>query len=356
MRDEVRISSEESRRRRNAFDKMLLPHPRLKELREITKLLMEDTEEVLKSNARRREAAKGRSIIGEELWVLPIIGPSGATKTTSMRHVKEQIEQRMSLADDEEPILYVKLDQNTRNSKRLQVQILKAFGDPGGDTLATATQYSADLVDEDIRAIAVRRRTRIIVLDEAGNMLRHGGDATAFDMAKAIRGLANKGIFSVILMGTDKVDRLFVLDTELISRSYGDINFRGFNIKLKEDRGYFFKFIAGLEKRMLEEEIIDRPLGLVANVEDRAKVYDFAAGIIGIVPRVLRIALRIVLTQGRGYLTWDDVEDAFQAWNRPRDKDKKHYDPFENGPDKETVSFVRIDAQSKTHNSKEARQ
>lgn len=354
MRDEARISSEERRRRLDAFDEILLPHPRLKDIREQTELLMEDTEAVLELNGRRRKAAGKRSTIGNELWVMPIIGPSGATKTTSMRHVKDLIEQKMSLADDDEPILYVKLDQNTRNSKRLQVQILKAFGDPGGDVLATATQYSADQVDEDIRGIAKKRKTRIVVLDEGGNMLKHGGDATALDMAKAIRGLANKGIFSVILMGTDKVDRLFTLDGELQSRNYGEINFRGFDIKRKEDREYFFKFVARLEKRMLEERIINRPLGLVASVEDRATVYDFANGIIGIVSRILRIALRKVLAQGRGHLTWDDVADAFQTWNRPRAKEEKHYDPFDKGPDKKTMSFVRMDAKPKTRNSAKA--
>jgi hypothetical protein len=338
------ISKEERMRRKKAFNQILIQHPRFGTIKQRTQSLVEDTEVRIAENEERAQAAKGRPIKHKELWVLPIVGPSGATKSTSMSYIVDEINGDPSLAERETPILYVTLDQNTRGPKQLQVQILEAFADPSAETVLRAAQHSTPVINEDIRRIAIERKTRVIVLDEAGNMLMHDAGKIGRQMANAIKGLVNEAIFSVILMGTEEVNQLFMLSPELQSRNCGAVNVGRFDVRRKEDRDYFFGFVDRFEKRLLSDKIIDRPLGLVGDVVSRASVYDFADGIIGIVPRVLLIALNDVLAQGRGYLEWEDVANAFHSWNLPRSAKEKHYDPFgENGPKKPTLAFVRED-------------
>ena len=335
----------ERRQRLDAFDEIVIEHPRFDDIAKRTLLLIEDTEARMKQNERKKIAAGKRSFKRKELWVLPIIGPSGSTKSTSMEHIVDEIGSLPGLGDDDVPIQIVTLDENTRNTKQLQVQILEAFEDPGAETLAATVQYNADRVNDKIRKIAENKRTRVLVLDEAGNMLAHAGLQVAKQMAKAIKGLVNKGIFSVILMGTDEVQTLFNVDKELQSRNCGTIDLNRFDIKWAPDRKYFFTFVADFEKRLVKDKIIDRPIDLVGTVEGRAMVYDFANGIIGLVPRILRIAVDRTLTAGRGHVEWEDIASAFHVWNLSLDKKDRHYDPFgESGPNKETLRFIREDS------------
>lgn len=355
MKKEVKISRQERRRRLDAFEEIMVPHPRFDQIKKRTQLLIEDTEAVMKANERRAKALKGRSFKRKELWVLPIIGPSGATKSTSMQHIVDEIGRDAKLADSDIPIQYVTLDENTRNTKQLQVQILEAFEDPGAETVAKTVQYSAGVVNEAIRGIAEGKNTRVLVLDEAGNMLAHAGDKVAKQMARAIKGLVNKAIFSVILMGTDETNLLFKVHKELQSRNCGTIDLGRFDIRQKADRKYFFTFVNDLEKHLLREGIIDRPLGMVESVEGRATVYDFANGIIGLVPRILRIALDHILTEGRGHLEWEDLASAFHGWNLTQEKADRHHNPFgDEGPNKTTLSFVREDLASGTRKRRAA--
>lgn len=346
MNDDKTIR-EERRRRVDAFKGIVIPHPRLKEIRQRTLDLIDDTEAAIKRNERAEKSVRGVSVKPEELLVLPIIGPSGATKSTSMETIVKEIGRNPELADGEMPIIHVTLDQNTRGPKQLQVQILEKFGDPGADTVAKSVRYSAGVVNEAIRAIAREKKTRVIVLDEAGNMLTNAGDGVTKNMAKAIKGLVNQGIFSVILMGTGEVRKLFAY-SELQSRNCGTIDLGRFDIKIKADRKYFFTFVDDFEKRMLKDGVIDRPLGMVESVESRATVYDFSGGIIGIVPRILEQAVKKMASDGRGWLEWDDVGAAFHGWNLAQEEAHRHHDPFaESGPKISTVAFVREDANSK---------
>jgi len=346
---------DERRRRLDAFDEILIPHPRLKEIRQRTLDLIDDTEAAIKRNERSGKALRGGvKVKPEELLVLPIIGPSGATKSTSMEEVVAEIGSNPNLEDEEVPVLHVTLDQNTRGPKQLQVQILEKFGDPGADSVAKSVQYSAGVVNESIREIARRRKTRVIVLDEAGNMLTNAGDGVTKNMAKAIKGLVNQGIFSVILMGTEEVRRLFA-NSELQSRNCGTIDLGAFDIKSKDDRRYFFTFVDDFEKRMLKDGVIDRPLGMVGDVESRATIYDIAGGIIGIVPRILRQAVDRMASNGRGWLDWEeDVGPAFHGWNMAQEPARRHHDPFgESGAKISTLAFVREDTKAKVKKSLE---
>jgi hypothetical protein len=124
-----------------------------------------------------------------------------------------------------------------------------------------------------------------------------------------------------------------------------EVTLAPFGIKKERDRGYFFKFLKRLEVKMVEEGVVDRALGWVDSIEDRAKVYDMSQGILGTPCRVLRNGLERAFRAGRTSVEWHDIEAAFRAFNRMQ----KHpgFDPFVNGPNKETLARLQAAEKAK---------
>jgi hypothetical protein len=349
MMEKKKLPIEEQQRRLDLFDDITIKHPRLATIEERTLSLRRQTESVVAKNEDRKQRAKGRPVKQIELWVLPIIGPSGSTKSTSMREVIDKVYREPDLPEDEIPVLVVTIGANTRGPRQFQAQILQAYGDLAADDVSrSAVGYNADAVNQAISKIARKRKTVIIVLDEAHNCLAYDGGKTGQQMAKVIKSLVNDGIFSVILMGTEETKRLFKIDPELLSRCVpdGDIDLARFDIKNAQDRVYFFSFVERLENRMVRDGVIDDRIELTGSVEARATVYDMADGIMGIVSRIMRMALDRALRNGRTTPTWDDITNVFQAWNRTRKT--AGFDPFDNGPQKDTLAhLVKSEKKSK---------
>ena len=89
----------------------------------------------------------------------------------------------------------------------------------------------------------------------------------------------------------------------------------------------------------------DEPLGWVASLEDRAKIYDMCNGVPGTACRVLRMALERTLRSGRTSIEWPDFESAFRAFNAT--EERALFDPFANGPKKETIGRLKAEAEAK---------
>src|SRR5260370_25050966 len=77
--------------RMRLFDEILIEHPRLGKIRDKMLWLLADTGGVVAANEARRKAARGRPFQNKELWVLPIVGPSAAMKSTSIGKVIDEI-------------------------------------------------------------------------------------------------------------------------------------------------------------------------------------------------------------------------------------------------------------------------
>jgi hypothetical protein len=335
-----------AQKRLDLFDEIILQHPRLADIEKATRSLIRETAAIVAMNEARLERAKRRPIKLRELWVLPIIGPSGAMKSTSIGEVVDRIYQDKDLPDDEIPVLLVTM-RDVKNTRALQAQILEKYDDAGAAELRrTAVGYNADLVNEAIRGCARKKKTSVIAIDEAHEMLTYDGGRTGPQMAKLVKSLVNEGIFSVILLGTDAVKKLFTINSELMSRNIaaGEISLTKFDITNEEDRKYFFGFVRRLETRMLEKGVIDAPISLTDDIETRATIFDMADGILGTVSRVLRLALRRAHGQKRHVIEWDDIREAFQGWNSTRKE--PGFDPFVAGPQFETLANIRA-AQNK---------
>jgi hypothetical protein len=175
-------------------------------------------------------------------------------------------------------------------------------------------------------------------------------------MAAALKSLVNDGLFSLVLLGTEEVTELFRRSSELSSRLKDAVHLGRLKIEFSDDRDYFFGFVAYLEESMVKNGVIDRRIGLIDDISARAAVYDMANGVVGIVPRILRIALELAFSDpegGRGYLTWDDVRSGFRGWARSQINElgklpNELIDPFdpqngEGGPRWDTIKYVNED-------------
>jgi hypothetical protein len=282
------FSQTEIARRLEAFDGIEIPHPRLIQLTGAISDLELDTIGRIARNDRRAEIASGRPIKLDELWVMPLIGPSGSGKSFSIRKI---VETGYGAAGDDGfniPILPVTLRSSTKSPRQLQHQILEAYGDPSAAIVLRERDFSEALANEAIRKIARVRGTTIIILDEAHNLLTGAGHKTPLIMAKAIKSLVNDGLFSVVLSGTDKMTPLLTCDPELRSREREPIHFRKLDLT-KEDCRYFLDFVAHFEGKMKEFGVIDDYIGLTGGAESCATTYDMADGVIGIVVRLVRL-------------------------------------------------------------------
>ncbi len=328
------LSMDELDDRLEAFDLILVPHPRMDLVKTRIESLMRQTKRVIARNDVRSKKAGGRSIKLEEMWALPIIGPTGATKSKSLSMFVDEIVQNPNLAVGKSPIITITVKASSKTSKALQVQILEAFGDKkGAGIVQRSKDHNEGAVNRAILELARTQGTLVVALDEAHNMLLRDTAANANTMAVALKSLVNDALFSLILLGTDEALRFFAANAEFTLRKKETVDLGKFEVESSEDRDYFFGFAGYLEEEMLKQGVIDSRLGLIDGVRERAVVYDMAEGVVGIVPRVMRLALERAFEDGRGHVTWDDVANGFRGWKRLQAKllgtSVDFFDPFD---------------------------
>ncbi|WP_213775712.1 TniB family NTP-binding protein [Bradyrhizobium sp. dw_78] len=267
-----------------------------------------------------------------ELSAMPIIGPSGSTKTTSMVAVAEKLKKKHP---GKTPILVVKLRSSTTKLKHLHVQILEAFNDPQADTVRNQIVSHSDNVSADaIRNVARAAGTYVVVLDESHSVIgvrEKWARAQAF--APHIKSLVNDGLFAVIVMGTEDANLLFETLPELNNRKFDSISLNPIDLSNPEDFSYFYKLIGRIDHKLVALDILDEPIGLVDDLKSRGLLYDMSDGVVGVICRILIIALRMVQRKGRRTIDFDnDIKQAFWAWKaEQKDEDGnsiKIYDPF----------------------------
>ncbi len=334
--------------RLDAFKSILVPHPRMDEVAAAIRSLVAQTRRVIARNEKRRIEAGGRAIKPEELWIQPIIGPSGATKSTSLQHYLD------ALPPGDCSVIPVTIRSSTRSTRILQAQILEQFGEEKEASIVlNSKDYSEALVNQGIRNTARAKGTAVVALDECHNMLQTVG-AEVF--ATSLKSIVNDAVFSLVLLGTEEACAIFRSSNELQSRCKATVDLGRLRIENKDDRDYFFGFVAYFEEEMYKLNVIDRKLNLVDGVTERASVYDMAGGVVGKVPRILAIALERALWdtfKPRRWLTWDDIGAGYRAWIRSQQNEAgklphKLFDPFdpknkEGGPRWRTIKEVNLD-------------
>lgn len=329
-----------SQSRLDAFDDIFIEHPRLLALMTEMGELMVQSQSRIAKNEKRREAAGGRPVPIDGLYATPLLGPSGSGKSASLAAFVSAVLTDPELPNDEIPVLHVTLRSSSRSPRQVQAQILEQYGAPEAQTILSARDYSEAWVNEGIRKIARYRKTSVVILDEVHNTLA-GGAHIAPIMAKAFKSLLNDGIFSLILSGTDEAMPLFTCDNEIQSRQRELIDFGPFTLSTN-DIEYFLNFVAFLESEMLAKGVVAAPIGLTANVDACATVYEMSEGVIGVVSRIVRLALNRALRSQKQTVDWHDIAQAFRAWQFAEKHEGRGRgpDPFVNGPADKTKKSV----------------
>jgi nucleoside-triphosphatase THEP1 len=321
---------------------LVVKNSRLDMIEGLTLDLLEETKELVDADVEAEKEAEReaglranptrQSITYTELSVMPIIGPSGSTKTTSMVAIAEKLKKQNP---GKTPILVVKLRSSTTRLKHLHVQILEAFNDPQAETVRNQIVTHSDNVTADaIRNVARAAGTYIVVLDEAHSVIGVRDKwAKAQAFAPHIKSLVNDGLFAVIVMGTEDANFFFETSPELNNRKFDSISLNPVDLSNPDDFRYFYKLIGRIDRELVAQDILDEPIGLVDDLKSRALLYDMSGGVVGVISRILMIALRTVQRKGRRTIDWDkDIKPAFWAW-KAEQKDEngdpiKVYDPF----------------------------
>lgn len=332
--------------RMSRFRKIVIEHPRLGDIRKKIRWLLKETTCVVEDNEAERMAARGRPIKVEELWLLPIIGPSGAMKSTSIRKVLREINADDEFPDDDIPVLFVSM-REVKNTRAFLGVVLEQYGDAAKDVIPRSGPIDAQIVSRAIYHAARTKRTVLLIIDEAHELLRHDGGKVGKSMAMRIKSMLNEGVFSIVMLGTDELLQLFHISNELKNRCVPEekVTLQPFDIKSAKDRVYFFKFLKRLEEEMVLSGVVDQALGWVDTLEDRAKIFDMCHGVLGEACRIFKNALHLAFEAGRTSLEWTDIESAFRAFNR--NQEKPGFDPFAEGPRKETLGRLKAEAEAK---------
>ncbi|MFD2649137.1 AAA family ATPase [Devosia albogilva] len=312
-------------RKMDAFESILVDHPRKTQLHSALGNLMHETTRASRRYQERAAAAGGRPLKAEELYLLPVIGPSGATKTKSLSTYVDRVLADPDLDPDEIPVLVVTVRSSVKSARHLQSAILLAFGDLTASTeVLSQRDYSEARVNMDLLEKARAKKTRIVILDECHSMIQNAGPVLLDSLATAMKSFVNDGLFSLVLVGTDKVKRLLQF-SENHSRQKRIVDFGPASLDDPEDVAYFMQFVGRFEKEMLGKKVISKPLNMIGDVATRAIVYDMARGVVGTVVRILRIALEQSFEDDQP-LDWTHIAKAFRAWNRALEKPGP--DPF----------------------------
>ena len=239
-------------------------------------------------------------------------------KSTSIGKVIDEINADESFPAEDIPVLFVTM-RGVKNARAFLSVILEHYGDAAKEVMPGSGPVDAQVVSRGVYHAARTKRTLLLIIDEAHEMLRYDGGKTGKSMAMLLKTMVNEGIFSVVLVGTDEMLDLF-RSKELKSRTVADedATLLPFDIKKEADRRYFFHFLKRIEDEMVKTGVVDEPLGWVSSLEDRAKIYDMCEGVPGIACRVLRMALERALRDGRTSIEWADFEMRLPRVQRDR--------------------------------------
>lgn len=287
------------------FDEIFVEHPGSVAVAEGVHLLIEDTERAIAHSEMQKEEAGGREIYAEELWILPIVGPSGSTKSHSLRHYIG------SRPAGDRSIVVARLRSTTRTPKDLQIQILEAMGDEAAVSAARRSRDSADIT-RTMGKVAREHGTVVVALDDAQHMIANDG-MRASNMATVLNGLVKHGLFSLVLLGTGQMTGIWRQSAELSSRMKRPVLLGPPNGETNLNHDEFFSFVDMFERNMLDSRVLNRRLGVAEDAATREAMYRAAHGLVGNVPRILRLALERALSNPEAaysYLTLDDVHAA----------------------------------------------
>lgn len=269
---------------------------------------------------------------------LPVIGPSGSTKSKTIGAFCQE-QGAIAGNSDQVPFLVITLKDDIRSARALQAAILAGYKDNQDRVVIVKRDEPQQVVNDAIMNIARIKGTKLIILDEAHNMLAHDAGKIAPLMAKALRSLVNDAVFSLVLAGTDELHSIYN-NQELTERCFEPVDFSAPSVDDTAGCVEFFSFVQEFCREMHQLGVVDRPFNPLGNVHECAMLFDMTSGLMGQFVRLVRRALKRSLLEGKTSLDWETLCLSYSAW-RKLDKSLGRYDPLRQGAKPNTVLAVR---------------
>ena len=316
------------------FDKIRIQHPVIAETRHSLESLIRQTNGKIR-NTVPKPYWDVTTESGAELWLMPIVGPSGSTKTTTIEMVLDSMYGR-SVDQSNVPIRYIKLNSSIKSTRQLQVRILESLSKDEALEVATSKRYTELKANSRLRTLSRQKGISLIILDEAHKILR---STSAEVMACGLHSIINHGVCSIVLMGTDKIRPVY-MDEELSSRVLNPLELGPPKHADAASCVRLFQFAEELCAEMHKLGVTDRLFRPTSTVAQCAALYDITGGVLGQVSRHFRRALEYAHRLNLGTLDWSSIESSFSRWQSLPDAPAS-YDPFRKGPRASTAAAIK---------------
>ena len=245
----------------------------------------------------------GLEMQGEQQLALNIFNRTGTGKSTIASQYK------LMRAEEDAPgvksVLHARL--GTSGSPRdLHVAVMSELGDgfASSGTEHTLRRRAMEMME--------KAGTQLLILDET----QHSGQRSGFsrDVTAELKILLDTGRVPIVLLGTEAAVPIVAADRELAGRMFSPCRLDPLDVDDTEDFEMWQGFVGGLDRRMVKDGIVTAPAGL-ADEEIAYALGDVCDGVIGQFMRVMTMALRFTIREGRDVVTVEDIADAVDEWS-----------------------------------------
>lgn len=245
----------------------------------------------------------GLEMRGEQQLALNIFSRTGTGKSTVASQYK-----LMRAQDDPEgvtSILHARLG-TSGTARDLYVSIMSEMGDG----------FASSGTEPTLRRRAMRtmkeKGVELLILDET----QHSGQKSGFsrEVTAELKIMLDTGLVPIVLLGTEAAIPLVGADRELSGRMFSPCRLDPLDMSDDDDLDLWIGFLEALDARMVADRIVSAPAGLAD--EDLALALGEACdGVIGQLMRVMTMALRNTIRDGRDSVTRNDIAIAVDEWS-----------------------------------------
>ncbi|WP_390477932.1 TniB family NTP-binding protein, partial [Altererythrobacter sp. MTPC7] len=194
-------------------------------------------------------------------------------------------------------------------ASELYLSILSALGDDvAAGSLNTLRRRAFDALRD--------ARTEILFIDET----QIGGKKSGIDteILAEVKIMLDDGLMPIVLLGTRGALDQVRKDTELVRRMFSPGNLAPLDWSQDEDREIWTQFLAHFDREMVAQGIVEKEAGFAdKNLAEQLCI--LCEGIIGQFTRLILMALREVIRDGRTRIELDDLALAGDEWSLRED-------------------------------------
>lgn len=245
----------------------------------------------------------GLEMQGEQQLALNIFNRTGTGKSTIAAQYK------LMRAQEDAPgvrsVLHARMG-TSGSAKDLYVAIMSELGDG----------FASSGNEHTLRRRAMEKMekagTELLILDET----QHSGQKSGFsrEVTAELKIMLDTGRVPIVLLGTEAAVPLVAADRELSGRMFSPCRLDPLDMDDDDDFELWQGFVSHLDARMVADGIVSAEAGLG---EERLALAlgEVCDGVIGQVMRIMTMALRNTIRDGRQVVAVEDIAIAVDEWS-----------------------------------------